>query len=1148
MDRIAFRALCLMILCLSACQRSPLDMPAAEDGLFSLTASAETQSGSRTVVGDDGAVLWEPGDSVKVFCGTASACFRNDLTAPAGTAVFTGPLQRPSAEDTLWALYPFREEATFDGTDITTVLPAVQTARESSFAPFQNLSVGRSDRSEMTFYNVGGGVRFTLKEAGVTKVTFEGASGEMLAGTLRIGFEEDRPVVRSVSDGSTTLTLLAPEGGSFQPGVWYFFVAVPGTLAQGFSLRFFKEGACAHLASANAVTIRRSIFGSVTEADGGSEYADPDDVFQKGVDCFSNEGEGSDFDGAFEYFSDAAQAGNDSAKFYLALCYEYELGAGQSLDKAIALYREAADAGNEEAAEKLRQLSSGGTNGQIEAPAEADLPLHGLALLCDNELISPNGDGSFSSDAQEVTLVTPDRNMVYMSYRHPDQAASPSSVCELNAAETAVSLMMWALPFAFDEMSLTAFEKMKTALAGLPETQALATAIDRSVLQKGYLEIDDITAEAEAAAAAVRTQLGFDALPDPSEAVPGTPPGGQPGAFSTRMRAPARPASTISPAEQPRIAGGYDYFRGVKTVLNEAVLDTDTHKWHCKFSVFNSLPIYLSLMPGIADETGYAYTTADDFLENICKPFNSNYIFELGGAEGIEKLWKGQRDFWSDTYKVVFKGMDSDEAYWVSTETKFEMDIADDHDVLMVFSTDHSIEVMAYSIYKLAFYPAIKQIISIDKDDEMADLLMEFAVEYLCDVDFLQSIKEAVRQREIRLLMDLVVDKATDLLWKAVDELGEDLFKAKILSGLKKTTNWADYATDKANREAFKATLTQTLKGTKTLLKWTKIACNLISWYLYQSTFPSFYVPFEVGEPSGIAVGNPLDLSPTGATIPVGISGDLFITGRGIVWSREETEPAIGGPGCTQVASDSREKQFNVTLEGLDPGTTYYVRGYMTLNAGNQQCVVVYSDPNSFTTTRPPVPTAVNLGLPSGTLWATFNLGASKPEEDGYLFAWGELLPKTVFEWDNYKWANGSQETLTKYNTKSEYGYVDNKTELDPEDDAARYWLGDGWRIPTYEDLEELSNTSYCTWTWKSVNGVPGYEVKIRKNGKSIFLPMTDWINGSQWITFKSMCGYWSTSILNGNPWAAYYLYITKDNVRFYGAARYGDWPIRPVK
>ena len=82
----------------------------------------------------------------------------------------------------------------------------------------------------------------------------------------------------------------------------------------------------------------------------------------------------------------------------------------------------------------------------------------------------------------------------------------------------------------------------------------------------------------------------------------------------------------------------------------------------------------------------------------------------------------------------------------------------------------------------------------------------------------------------------------------------------------------------------------------------------------------------------------------------------------------------------------------------------------------------------------------VDLGLPSGTLWATCNVGANAPEEYGDYFAWGETAPKETHSWNTYKWCNGSSTTMTKYCTNSSFGYngfVDNKRVLDPEDDAA---------------------------------------------------------------------------------------------------------------
>lgn len=84
----------------------------------------------------------------------------------------------------------------------------------------------------------------------------------------------------------------------------------------------------------------------------------------------------------------------------------------------------------------------------------------------------------------------------------------------------------------------------------------------------------------------------------------------------------------------------------------------------------------------------------------------------------------------------------------------------------------------------------------------------------------------------------------------------------------------------------------------------------------------------------------------------------------------------------------------------------------------------------------------VDLGLPSGLKWTTCNVGVDSPEEYGDYFAWGETTPKTTCDWGTYKWCNGSETTMIKYCTDSDYGTVDNKTILDPEDDAATVNMG----------------------------------------------------------------------------------------------------------
>ena len=172
-------------------------------------------------------------------------------------------------------------------------------------------------------------------------------------------------------------------------------------------------------------------------------------------------------------------------------------------------------------------------------------------------------------------------------------------------------------------------------------------------------------------------------------------------------------------------------------------------------------------------------------------------------------------------------------------------------------------------------------------------------------------------------------------------------------------------------------------------------------------------------------------------------------------------------------------------------------------------------------------PDKVDLGLPSGTLWADRNVGADSPEAYGDYFAWGETEPKDNYNWSTYKWCQGSNDTQTKYCTKSSYGTVDNKTVLDLEDDAAYVNMGKEWRMPTYDEQNELC--SQCTWTWTTQNGTKGYKV-TGPNGKSIFLPATGYRYDGSLNDAGSYGGYWSASLYERYPFNACYLNLYSSN------------------
>lgn len=186
----------------------------------------------------------------------------------------------------------------------------------------------------------------------------------------------------------------------------------------------------------------------------------------------------------------------------------------------------------------------------------------------------------------------------------------------------------------------------------------------------------------------------------------------------------------------------------------------------------------------------------------------------------------------------------------------------------------------------------------------------------------------------------------------------------------------------------------------------------------------------------------------------------------------------------------------------------------------------------------------VDLGLPSGTLWATCNVGANSPEEYGTYFAWGETEPKEEYNWNNYKHCKGKANTLTKYCGDHNWGTVDGKGELEPEDDAATINWGINWQMPNYTQIDELKNSSYTTTEWITMNGTNGRLITSKSNGNSIFLPATG--NGNR-VNVGSWGTYWSRSVYP-TTYEAWYLNFSSEKISRDLYSRSGGYTIRPVR
>lgn len=192
---------------------------------------------------------------------------------------------------------------------------------------------------------------------------------------------------------------------------------------------------------------------------------------------------------------------------------------------------------------------------------------------------------------------------------------------------------------------------------------------------------------------------------------------------------------------------------------------------------------------------------------------------------------------------------------------------------------------------------------------------------------------------------------------------------------------------------------------------------------------------------------------------------------------------------------------------------------------------------------------AVDLGLPSGTLWASCNVGATKPEEYGDYFAWGETKGyksgKRDFSWSTYKWCKGASDKMTKYCDYADYGnkgFTDNKKELDLADDAAYVNWGSSWRMPSLEQIKELIDN--CYWEWTTLNGVYGHNVTSLKNKNSIFLPAAGNRGGTSLVSAGSYGGYWSRSLALGTlgTVSAYSLYFDDSMVDEWTGYEYAVW------
>ncbi len=241
---------------------------------------------TKTVLADDRtSILWKPNDQIKVFYGSASAQFTALNTEPeectifsSNTALVYGGTESSTAY--IWAVYPYSNTSTHDKTSVSLTVPNSTTAVAGSFANGSFPAIGRSKDTNIAFYNVCGGMCFTVTNENVHSVTITGNNNEDIAGTVKVGFDEnDRPIVTEVTAGQKTITTsCGPSSNScFQVGTWYYIPMLPVTFSNGFTLQFVQPYNSSGTARAKLIVntpyeVRRSIFGQLENADNNLTY------------------------------------------------------------------------------------------------------------------------------------------------------------------------------------------------------------------------------------------------------------------------------------------------------------------------------------------------------------------------------------------------------------------------------------------------------------------------------------------------------------------------------------------------------------------------------------------------------------------------------------------------------------------------------------------------------------------------------------------------------------------------------------------------------------------------------------------------------------------------------------------------------------
>ncbi len=1185
---------------LIGCSRNQeIDVP---DANLSLFARTESPAESRTIVESGVHVYWEPGDEIAVFMGEKSAKFTTDITAASGTATFKGTFGDTTwpEEPDFWAVYPFSEDAAFDGETITTVIPSTQIAREESFAKGANVSIAHSTSANLQFFNVCGGVRFSVEEEGITSIRFESLNHEPIAGKVKISFIDGLPSLKSIEKEDDFIVLNAPDGASFVPGKHYYFTALPAHLSAGYSLSLLRDGQVASKVSNNKVEIKRSIFGKLEHVDNNLEFKDvitPEELnvvtaalssiiadckttnevdintqFGLRIDEIRNLPAVDDaFSDDFGAFIRLQNGTIIECPFYTESVFDEEESvpshSNQIKKQVIRPQKSKGKASIDDAKVVVFNLFS-------DAPGRT----------VQNRIVDCTVENFIETFGEDNVYYGCFEDFSYLSL----YKAIRSSKCELLyiyslgssalsiAGELGDKMMDWLGKTNDDGIAYGQRLAIGGSVYGVSEESFL-------FVSRGYSGEDYILFDYSSNQMYYSIDLpSFISQLSESSGFPQTEKIIYWGSCYT-MSCDVfdrdgwnENTCLLGWTGVNRLAQAYGL------VMSEYLIKSG-----------NSLDVFWNDFQdsnGEIIESGFS----EDFFDKLEKSklikkgksissFSSSFLDKPDPVWTVINDSESKFEFvrpdngacfnsaWKDNYTIDVKLKFVDKqnlsfsafielfphSYLRAKAYGFDFGDAEDFDSDHPFggNTDKirtiykGLSCIGFNIQKVSFnhiQPGVLKLSTAFNSSVDDDVRYVFITKGMGknDAQFVEP-SDVISEPEI---VDLGLPSGAK--WASFN-LGAS--KPEEYGGYfawgetkpKVDYSWESYGWCNGNESS----LTKYYYGDgKSVLESTDDAA-------IQLLGGKWRMPSESEWKELIDYCNWTSSSSNGVDGIIAKSkingAELFFPFSGKI---DGTKTMNFGSIGYYWTSSLNPFESLACIGATSPETGYFER-YCGLAIRP-----VYGEAN--TNTEYATPEAVDLGLPSGVKWASFNLGASKPEEYGDYYAWGEIEPyyscqdpltwkegkESGYYWPSYKWCMGSSYTLTKYCTNSDdgfNGFTDDKAVLDMENDAAHVNLGGTWRMPTDAELNELRGK--CTWTWTTLNDVSGRLV-TGPNGNSIFIPAAGYWTETYQYHAGSNGFYWSSSLNTdypGNAWSVFFSSRYVDRGDTY--RRKNGFSIRPV-